>query len=1551
VGACDTCRGFGRVIGIDEALVVPDGNRSLADGAVKPFQSPSYRECQDDLVRFAGKRGIPLSTPWNTLTKKMRRWVFEGEGSWDDGVWYGVNRFFRWLESRSYKMHVRVFLSRYRAYHRCGSCGGARLKPDALLWRIGPGKGLNIHEIMRLPIDRCHDFFDALRLSPPFDEAAAIVLEEIRTRLRYLVEIGLGYLTLDRQSRTLSGGEVQRINLTTALGTSLVNTLFILDEPSIGLHSRDIGRLAGILRRLRDAGNTLLIVEHDPELIGTADHLIDMGPGPGRNGGNIVFSGSLNSLLRKGTSSTAAFISGKSRIRIPEKRTFSENDSCIEISGASEHNLKDITVRIPLHRITGISGVSGSGKSTLVDEVLYRGICRLKGKPVESPGTCRRITGSEEIADVILVDQSPIGKTTRSNPASYCGVFDPIRKLFAATASAKECGFSAATFSFNSGKGRCPTCEGAGFEQVEMQFLSDVYLSCPECHGKRFKKEVLEIRIGERPGGSGRVVHKSIDGVLAMTVEEAMEYFAAYPRIVSLLTPLMSVGLSYLPLGQPLPTLSGGEAQRLKIAAYLSRGKRARGENILFLFDEPTTGLHFSDIDVLLSAFRELIDAGHTVVIIEHNLDVLRSADWLIDLGPEAGDKGGEVVFSGPPEKCTQCGRSHTGRSLLSYDPSTLHEPPAPYETAGRPKSGVTELMTVSGAREHNLKNCDVSVPRDRFTVITGVSGSGKSTIAFDILFAEGQRRYLESLNAYARQFVQPPSRPDVDRITGVPPTVAIEQRTSGGGRKSTVATITEIYHYIRLLFVKTGTQYCPTCNLPITMQRVDEVVSLVREQCQERSITVFSPLVTNRKGIYRDLAEWAHMHGHSHLRVDGTMVPTGNWPSLDRYREHSIDLPVAQLTEGVSDERRIRTAVRDGLDTGKGVLHIAPLSDLSGKSDIVLSTVRTCPQCRRGFDEPDPRLFSYNSRHGWCPRCFGTGILMKGFDEEQSGEEKWWNQWWDGEIVVCPACQGRRLCPEALSVKLRDRSIADYTGLSVGEAYEQFGGMTFSGREAALAVDIVPEITSRLRFLSAVGLGYLTLDRSAPTLSGGEAQRVRLAAQLGSNLRGVCYILDEPTIGLHCRDNDMLLDTLKSLRKKGNTVVVVEHDETTIRHADYLIDLGPGGGSMGGSVIASGSRSEVLRNGNSITAQHLRRKPHGKFAYRPVPAESDLIVHNATLHNLRSIDVTFPLGRLVTITGVSGSGKSTLVRSILHDNMVNLCSPRRKKAPPFGCASISGWEEVGRVLEVDQRPIGKTPRSCPATYIGFWDTVRKLYAKAPESLLRGYTASRFSFNTDEGRCPVCKGQGVLKIEMNFLPNVTVQCDTCSGRRFTGETLVVTFRERSIADILSMSVDEALPFFASHPSIHHPLDLLRQVGLGYLTLGQQSPTLSGGEAQRIKLVTELSRIKPASQRQTSRRNNRKNHTLFILDEPTVGLHMADIDNLMSALHRLVDGGNSVIIIEHNLEVIAQSDWVIDLGPEGGGDGGSVVAVGCPPELARQREKSHTGRYLHDYFNR
>lgn len=1595
LGACPTCRGFGRVIENDLALIIPDPSKSLEEDAVKPFSTFAYSSFKAEMLERCAKAGVRVRVPFEDLSDKEKAFVVEGDPEWHGDwqrQWYGIKRFFAWLESKSYKMHVRVMLSRYRSYVTCPDCAGSHLKSEALAWRYGTREmrealssdvprfkpvgakaseevfaslpGFNFHELMLLPIKTLGEFFSmALRKAESADEK--MLLNEINARLTYLIDVGLGYLTLDRQGRTLSGGEVQRVNLTTALGTNLVNTLFVLDEPSIGLHPRDMNRVNGILRRLTEAGNTLVVVEHDPQVMLAANRLIDMGPKAGKDGGRIIFEGATRDALDADTL-TGDYLSGRKRIERKRLAVTAETPK-MRLMHCAKHNLKNIDVELPLGRFIAVAGVSGSGKSTLVADTLVPLLTRAlnigKGAAQDTGGA---ILGGELPSDCVFVDQSPLGRTTRGNPASYVGAFDGIRRFFGAKPEARAAGFKEADFSFNAGKGRCPHCLGAGYEHVEMQFLSDVYLPCPVCKGRHYRDEILALAFPMADG-----VTRNIADVLDLTVEQALAAFEGIEEITGPLSFLAFVGLGYLTLGQPLTTLSGGERQRLKLAAHIAEGiPRTRGRRgKTFIFDEPTTGLHFADVARLVEVFDRLIALGHTVIVIEHNLDVVNCADWIVELGPEGGDAGGRVVFAGTPDDMIAA-RTLTGEALegwrlaLEGDQSreTFFNLPKPKPKSRSMQAVLRErrAIVVEGAREHNLKNITAALPRGQFNVITGPSGSGKSTLAFDIIFAEGQRRYLESLNAYARSMVQPPPVPDVDAVRGIAPTVAIEQRTSRGGMRSTVATMTEIYHFLRLIYVKLGTQYCPDCHIPVEAQSAESIADALIRDFGKKDVMLLVPVVQRRKGAFADkLEEMRSAFGAKWARIDGEWVPLSGLEKLNLHKLHDIAMPVARLERNANVAQRIQTVTQALSVLGRAQLFAtadfpcdadAPVKRPSPESGVrFYSALRACPKCGRSFPELDSRLFSYNASVGACPTCLGYGVVSSAVAKEarkkRSDEEKILAMTSDrlpddDEVLeTCPDCGGTRLNEIPRNVLWKNESISRIGSMTIREASAYFNKLRLSSRDAQIARDAVTEIRTRLAFLRDVGLDYLTLDRSAPTLSGGESQRIRLAAQLGTNLRGVCYVLDEPTIGLHPRDNGILLSAIERLTKKGNTLLVVEHDEETIRRADHVLDIGPGAGIRGGRIMAEGTVEDVMNASESPTGKALRSPlSHTGIARRAVTAETKrLTVLDACENNLRIDRVDVPLGRLTVITGVSGSGKSTFARSVLFENLLRNLKLAENERRFRGCRAITGMDAVGRVLEVDQAPIGKTPRSCPATYVGFFDKIRALYAQTPEAVARGFGPGRFSFNNAEGSCPACGGQGMRTIEMNFLPDVKVLCEVCRGSRFNPETLAVAWKGKTIGEVLQMEVDDAVEFFASMPAIAHPLRLMQDVGLGYLTLGQPSPTLSGGEAQRIKLVSELSKARPDVNR------SRSPHTLYVLDEPTVGLHMTDVERLTNVLSRLVDAGNTVVVIEHNLDVIAEADWVIDLGPEGGVDGGRIVAQGEPAAVAQC--STQTGRAL------
>jgi excinuclease ABC subunit A len=1647
LGACPECRGFGRTIAIDLNKALPDRSLSIAQGVVRAFRGEEFGESQKDLLRACAREEIDIQIPFEELPQSDQDFVINGEkrsdgveDDYEDDRWYGVRGFFRWLESKTYKMHVRVLLSRYRAYTTCPVCRGGRFQPEALNYRIQGSATvsvansmdrkpeayatLTLPEFAALSISNARDLLAKIDIAS-IDSTAQMLRNEVCARLNYLCEVGVGYLTLDRSTRTLSGGEVQRVNLTTCLGASLVNTLFVMDEPSVGLHPRDVGRLVRVMHNLRDKGNTLLVVEHEEQIIRAANNLIDIGPGRGERGGELVYSGSLENFLggsrppgamlteiakRSNESRVAAstlaspaerpihrsltrdYLSGIKSIPVPKSRR--KSSAAIKITGAREHNLKNIDVDLPLGIFTCVTGVSGSGKSTLVHDVLYRHLLRAKGQPSDQePGICKSLTGAHRIGEVVMVDQSPLARTPRSTPILYLGLYDRIRELFAAQPEAMSQGLTASAFSFNSGSGRCERCSGTGFEKIEMQFLSDLYVRCAECEGRRFQPHVLKVQVHD----------KSIQDVLELTVTEAIQFFAQIgeQNLSDSLDVLEEVGLGYLRLGQPLNTLSGGESQRLKLVRHLSNISRGDAEKPkngnappsrgdLFIFDEPTTGLHFDDVAVLLQLFQRLVDAGHSIVVIEHNLEVIKSADWIIDLGPEAGDEGGEVVATGTPEQLAKVGDSHTGKFLAlvlgrargsratrGASPRTSYledgendeelsraaeEPPdkLPGRRDWQPLLPRKEsgAIQVHGAREHNLKNIDVKIPRDQLVVITGLSGSGKSTLAFDILFAEGQRRFLDSMSPYARQFVEQLEKPDVDLVEGLPPSVAIEQRVTRGGGKSTVATVTEVYHFLRLLFAKTGTQFCPDCDLPVEKQSVAAIVKEVEAAARRGMLKVLAPLVKARKGFHTDVARWAERQGFDTLFVDGVLVPVSQFRKLERFKEHTIDVVV-----GVIDAKRIlkaRNLVQRALEIGRGTAHL-----LDSKNRLtVMSTEMSCPGCGRAFEELDPRLFSFNSPHGACEECGGYGEIWNHelqTGAEDNGESALENElaadrefeWIDKEETSdCPSCHGARLNAIARHVRVQGQTIDQLTALSASEVLESIAKLRFRGTQAVIAADLIPEIQQRLSFMAKVGLGYLALGRSAKTLSGGESQRIRLAAQLGSNLRGVLYVLDEPTIGLHPRDNVRLLETLTALREKGNSLVIVEHDEETMRRADHIVDLGPRAGIHGGNVVAQGTLADIKRTKNSETGRCLNTPichPLRKTRRALEQVEEWIEIRGAQVNNLKNINTRFPIGRLSVITGISGSGKSSLMGEVLLPAVKQQLDSRKRTGDGELFKLVSGTAKVEAVYEVDQSPIGKTSRSTPATYIKVFDAIRDLYAQLPVSRVRGYSASRFSFNAEGGRCETCKGQGIIKLEMNFLPSTYVPCEDCGGKRYNPQTLEVLYNERSVGDVMEMTIEEAAEFFGAHPKIFRALSLLVDTGLGYLKLGQPSPTLSGGEAQRLKLTTELTRGIGRAQNERIRKMRQPKSTLYLLEEPTIGLHMADVELLLNVLHRLVDEGNTVIVIEHNLSVIAEADYIIDLGPEAGPEGGEVVAFGTPEEVAKN-PTSRTAPFLREVLN-
>lgn len=1632
-GMCPSCKGLGSKMEMSPELVVPDESKSINEGAIALIGEPKSLWIKHIMQGLAEHYGFDLDDPWSELTDKQKKSVLYGSGrerirfvyvnhsgrKWPrrhryEGIITSNERKFRDTGSENTREH----LSRFMASIPCHECSGAKLRPESIAVTLAEKC---IVDIVRMFIDEAADFFHELpaKLNATQLLIGEELVKEIHGRLGFLLDVGLNYLTLDRTAPTLSGGEAQRIRLASQIGSGLVGVLYILDEPTIGLHARDNRRLLNALKKLRDKGNTVIIVEHDEETMLAADLMVDFGPGPGVKGGEIVAVGTPYEVGHNEKSVTGKYLSGELSIPIPEKRR-PNNGKWIKIVGARHNNLKNIDVPIPLGVFTCVTGVSGSGKSSLINDILHQSLAGKLMRAYTIPGKHDDIEGIEHLNKVIDIDQSPIGRTPRSNPATYVKVLDIIRALFAQLPESQVRGFKQGRFSFNVKGGRCEACRGNGLKKIEMHFLADVWVKCDVCGGTRFNDETLLVKYKG----------KNIAQVLDMDVQQALEHFENVPKVARILQTLHDVGLDYIKLGQPAPTLSGGEAQRVKLAKELCRV--ATGQTI-YILDEPTTGMHFADTQKLLDVLNILVDAGNTVVVIEHNTEVIKTADYVIDLGPEGGENGGKVVTCGSPEEVAQVEYSYTGQVLKEVLENGKQKLVEAYSDSQSPGLTTTHLK-VKGAKEHNLKGVDVEIPLRKMTVLTGVSGSGKTSLALDTIYAEGQRRYVESLSSYARQFLGQMPKPHVDFISGLAPAIAIEQKPASISPRSTVGTVTEIYDYMRVLFARIGTPHCHQCGREISTQTAQQIVDKIMSQPEETRIYVMSPVNLERGEDYQTILNRAFGEGYARAWIDGELVDLKGDMEIDRRRRHDVAIVVDRIVIRQDSRSRLTEAVETALSADHSdhrvLVEYFPPSGSEQEADEEnryteeFSEEFACVECGISFDEITPQSFSFNNPVGMCNNCEGLGsvraaapelIVPDGKRSIRSGAVAPWGyvypmnsispylealaehygfsldqpfdelsekqqniilygnkpvgeksmdlssmeaepgtllarfrgvanamEWahkkgrYRREIspylknAPCPVCGGGRLRPESVAVTINDKSIIDMIDMPIGQVSEFFAKVNLTDQQMEIATEVLKEVRDRLQFLVDVGLDYLNLSRSAPTLSGGEAERIRLASQLGCGLAGVLYVLDEPTVGLHQRDNHRLLKALGNLRDLGNSVIVVEHDRDAIAAADHMLDFGPGAGVMGGQIVASGRPDQIHSDNGSITADYLAGRLEIQASqFRRPRDKKHLEIQGARHNNLKDIDVKIPLGVLTCVTGVSGSGKSSLINDILHKSLAR--KYHRANAVPGDHDNIRGISFINKVIDIDQKPIGDTPRSNPVTYIGAFAEIRRLYSELPEARIRGFKARRFSFNVKSGQCSVCHGNGYRRIEMHFLADVWIKCDSCGGSRYKREVLEVKYKGKSIADVLQMTALEAADLFQNVPTVKRQLQMLCDVGLDYIELGQSAVTLSGGEAQRVKLAKELAR--PSTGK-----------TLYLLDEPTTGLHFADIQKLLDVLNRLVDNGNTVVVIEHNLDVIKNADYIIDLGPEGGDEGGSVVACGTPEELALVAE-SYTGQYI------
>lgn len=1528
-GQCQSCSGLGFVQNFEIDLLIPDQELSIKEGALKAQMPEGHlmfsRYGMQEFEILAKEYSFDLKTPWNQLSSRARNILMWGSES---DLTYKLRRrsrrgnrtiyehrrvrgFMEVLEKVWDRWHV-ALLNKYMTRNDCSVCHGDKLNSAALSVLF---EDKNIQQFSKQSVKTAKQFFSQYPKTDRQTKIGGELFSEINARLNYLVEVGLGYLTLDRTANTLSGGESQRIRLASQVGAGLQGVTYVLDEPSIGLHPKDNEKLLDVLQRLKALGNTLIVVEHDEDTMLQADQIIDVGPGAGVEGGEILEIGPLEKLVKSKSSLTGAYLGGREFIEVPQTRR-ELLESKIVIKGARHNNLRNIDVEFPLGGMVALTGVSGSGKSTLMNHILKKSLAQTLHGAEDEPGDHDCVEGVEHIQKVIEIDQSPIGRTPRSNPATYTKIWDEVRELFTKLPESQIRGYKKGRFSFNVNGGRCEECEGAGVQTIEMQLLENVQVLCEACNGKRFNPATLEIHYRG----------KTISDILEMSIREALEFFQAHPKIHKGLDILNAIGLGYLRLGQPSNTLSGGEAQRMKIAAELK--KPAKGHT-LYLLDEPTTGLHFHDIKRLISCMNTLVDRGNSMIVIEHNLDVVKVSDWVVDMGPDGGSGGGSVVFEGRPEELVKSKVSETGRFLKPLLNSQrnpvkeLLEKKRKLKTLeNNVKSSITEFVPkkgqeldiyIHGAKKHNLKNINVRIPRHKLTVVTGVSGSGKSSLAFHTLFAEGQRRFVESMSTYARRFLGQMDRGAVESIQGLAPAIAIDQSSANRSPRSTVATITELYDYFRLLFARIGRPHSPQSGVAMERYSNLELYRKYLSQSPDQVLHVFAPILHPRVNISLAAVDTDNLQAMSSRFVElgyRKMWNGAKWleldvkPSLKSVRQ--AWLLIDRVKVNSKNRSRIMEAFENAGEYGHGLVACSTGKPEEGAPIEVNSSFYGISDELYFFNEElEPKHFSFNSHWGACDNCGGLGFIGKS---------------------ICRVCNGDKLKPQYSSVLVGGENITALTRMDITQVLAFFKKLKLNSKETQIIAQLKKEVIGRLEFLVKVGLDYLALDRRGDTLSGGEAQRIRLASQIGSGLEGVLYVLDEPTVGLHQKDTRLLLESLYRLRELGNTVVVVEHDLEFIQSADYVLEIGLGAGENGGELISEGTPKQLKKKKSSLTGAYLSgRKVLGLDSENAgdaeLVAESDKWItwEGVNYRTLKDLSLKIPQASLTVVSGVSGSGKSTLVEECLYP--CAFAKINRKRKPSAEMGSIDWSEDFTQVQLIDQAPIGKSPRSTPATYTKIFDNIRDLYASMNESKVRGYSKGRFSFNKAEGRCMECEGKGFHNVEMHFLSDVWERCESCQGRRYNPDTLEVKYKGRSIADVMEMRFSEAVSFFENQPRICKILKVFEDIGLGYLRLGQAGNTLSGGEAQRIKLAAELAKAS-------------RGKGLFLLDEPTTGLHMEDIQKLWKLLRRLVTQGHTVILVEHHPEVIARADWVIDLGPVGGDSGGELLFQGTPKSLLK-----------------
>ncbi len=1469
-GACPKCKGLGVEDWIDAELLISDKNKTIRNGAFTMTTPSGYivysQVTMDVLNQVCQAQGFSVDTTWEDLlpqqkdiilygSKKIKvpfgKHTLESRMKWsgitakprDEGFYKGIIPVMEEILIRDRNPNVLRF-ARTKA---CSSCNGTRINENALQVKVF---NKNIAELSSLSIDQLVGFL--LKNKPTEKNSIAKkIIDEIIKTAQTIQKLGLGFLTLNRPSGSLSGGETQRLRLAKLVATQMRGILYVFDEPSVGLHAQEVKNLLEILMQLKNSGNTVILVEHNEQVMRNAEWIIDLGPEAGNRGGEVLFNGKAKDFFEAkeiGLSKTLLHL----KQQTPFKNCSTTNANYIAINGASANNLKNIDVKFKLNAINVITGISGAGKTSLVDYTLSRYFAQKFNGGKEKPGKFRQITNHENIQQLQVINQKPIGKTPRSNPATYTGLSDELRNLFALLPQSVEKELKKNHFSFNTKGGRCEKCEGAGYEQIGMQMLGSVEIVCSKCNGKQFKKEILEIKYKQ----------KSIANIYNLTIEEAAEFFNQTPKILKYLKPLINVGLGYLKLNQRSSTLSGGEARRVKLAKGLVKIPK---KHTLYIIDEPSSGLHAHDINVMLSNLDTLINLGHTIVLVEQNPLFIKNACHLIELGPHSGINGGEVVYQGIPEDVLKIKDSKTAQALQRKLVSNAN-----YKTFAFDFFKPIELHGIS---THNLQNIDIKIPINKITSIAGVSGSGKTSLAFDTLFTEGRQRYAESFSAYMRNRLNINSEAKYESIKGLMPTIAVNQKSVSKNHRSTVGTMTDIYDYIRLLYARVG-KSSSTTEKPIA-----SVFSFNHEQgaCPVCQGLGFQIICDADKFISNP--EKSILHGAAAGSKPGKFYgdPHGQYIATLKSVAKKHDINYSKPWNELSQKAKTIALV------GTGEQIYAVKWEFKRKN-------------REGVHEFETKWpgFIYHVNEEY---------LRKAGDKRVEALLPVMKQ------VNCTKCNGTRLNAKALSYKVLGMGINKIVDIAVSKLLLELKkqvvvpqAFSTNSIEQKAAQVIVGSIINGLDILDKLGLGHLTLARKAKTLSGGEGQRVRLASGIARNISGVCFVLDEPTTGLHPKDIDNLFFMLYELKRQGNTIVVCEHDADFIRYSDHVIELGPKGGKQGGKIIEQGDVKHMLKSKKSIVGKYLLKSYNFNRIKKELIFKNNITISKASANNLKNIDVEIPAKSLVVISGVSGSGKSSLLNNVIYKTY--------KLKKPVNCNSIKGFNNFNKVVFAEQKVPAGHALSFVVSYLGLFNLIKDEFTKQAVISSVELKKSHFSLSSKEGKCPVCLGKGYIKTAMDFLSDIFETCDECQGRRFNNEVLKVKIDNHDIASTLRLPFIELSKIIKSN-KLDESCDLMAQLGLGYLSAGQPLNTLSGGELQRLKLAKTLleSKGKP---------------TLFLLDEPTTGLHMHNVEQLMHAFDSLLDKGHSFIVIEHHKTVIDNADYLIELGPGAGSEGGEVV---------------------------